>query len=37
LLGGIGLMLTGIPWLLSFYGHRIREKSMFARDTQHAF
>lgn len=31
LLGGIGLLLTAIPWLLSVYGQRIREKSPFAR------
>lgn len=30
LLGGIGLLLTAIPWLLSFYGHRIRARSPFA-------
>jgi hypothetical protein len=30
LLGGIGLILTAIPWLLSFYGHRIRARSPFA-------
>lgn len=31
MLGGIGLLLTGIPWLLAFYGERIRSKSPFAR------
>lgn len=30
LLGGIGLLLTAIPWLLSFYGHKIRARSPFA-------
>ena len=31
MLGGIGLALTAIPWLLSFYGKRIRSKSPFAK------
>lgn len=31
MLGGIGLVLTAIPWLLSFYGKRIRGKSPFAK------
>ncbi|CAH0021311.1 unnamed protein product [Clonostachys rhizophaga] len=30
LLGGIGLCLTAIPWLLAFYGQRIRARSPFA-------
>ncbi|VUC37970.1 unnamed protein product [Clonostachys rosea] len=30
LLGGIGLLLTVIPWLLSFYGQKIRARSPFA-------
>ncbi|KAF5987873.1 drug proton antiporter YHK8 [Fusarium coicis] len=31
LLGGVGLLLTGIPWLLYFYGHRVRARSPFAK------
>jgi multidrug resistance protein len=31
LLGGLGLLLTGIPWLLYFYGQRIRARSLFAK------
>ncbi|CAH0043350.1 unnamed protein product [Clonostachys solani] len=30
LLGGIGLLLTVIPWLLSFYGQKIRARSPLA-------
>ena len=32
LLGGIGLLLTAIPWLLSVFGPRIRARSPFASD-----
>lgn len=31
LLGGVGLVLTAIPWLLYFYGRRIRARSPFAK------
>ncbi|KAL9561481.1 hypothetical protein ACKAV7_014328 [Fusarium commune] len=31
LLGGLGLLLTSIPWLLYFYGHKIRARSPFAK------
>lgn len=31
MLGGIALLLTIIPWLLSFYGQRIRARSPFAK------
>ncbi|KAF5693611.1 fluconazole resistance protein (FLU1) [Fusarium denticulatum] len=31
LLGGLGLLLTGIPWLLYFYGQKIRTRSPFAK------
>ncbi|KFA53880.1 hypothetical protein S40293_08248 [Stachybotrys chartarum IBT 40293] len=31
LLGGLGLLLTAIPWVLSLYGQRIRERSPFAK------
>jgi hypothetical protein len=31
LLGGLGLLLTGIPWLLYIYGQRIRARSPFAK------
>lgn len=31
MLGGIGLLLTVIPWLLSFYGQRVRARSPFAK------
>ncbi|KAH7305491.1 major facilitator superfamily protein [Stachybotrys elegans] len=31
LLGGLGLVLTAIPWALSFYGHQIRARSLFAK------
>ncbi|RKL41502.1 hypothetical protein BFJ72_g5394 [Fusarium proliferatum] len=31
LLGGLGLLLTGIPWLLYFFGQRIRGHSPFAK------
>ncbi|RBA18165.1 hypothetical protein FPRO05_11181 [Fusarium proliferatum] len=31
LLGGLGLLLTGIPWLLYFFGQRIRAHSPFAK------
>lgn len=30
LLGGLGLLLTAIPWTLSFYGERIRARSPLA-------
>ena len=32
LLGGIGVLLTGIPWLLSLFGQTIRARSSFARE-----
>ncbi|KAF4499529.1 fluconazole resistance (FLU1) [Fusarium agapanthi] len=31
LLGGLGLLLTGIPWLLYFYGQKVRARSPFAK------
>ncbi|EGX95172.1 MFS multidrug transporter [Cordyceps militaris CM01] len=31
LLGGLGLALTAVPWLLSFFGPQIRAKSPFAK------
>ncbi|KAH7210449.1 major facilitator superfamily domain-containing protein [Fusarium oxysporum] len=31
LLGGLGLLLTGIPWLLYIYGQRIRARSPFTK------
>ncbi|KAJ4256059.1 hypothetical protein NW762_009133 [Fusarium torreyae] len=34
LLGGLGLLLTAIPWLLYFYGRRIRARSPFAKEIQ---
>lgn len=35
-LGGIGLMLTAIPWVLVFYGVRIRRRSKFASEVMEA-
>ncbi|KAL8951454.1 MAG: hypothetical protein Q9222_002579 [Ikaeria aurantiellina] len=32
LLGGIGALLTAVPWVLVFYGPRIRGRSRFARE-----
>lgn len=32
LLGGLGLLLTVIPWLLFFYGRTIRARSPFAKE-----
>jgi MFS family permease len=32
LLGGIGTLLTLVPWILVFYGPRIRARSKFARE-----
>ena len=32
LLGGIGALLTLVPWVLVFYGPRIRARSKFASD-----
>ena len=32
LLGGIGTLLTIVPWILVFYGPRIRARSKFARE-----
>jgi hypothetical protein len=32
LLGGIGTLLTLVPWVLVFYGPRIRARSKFARE-----
>lgn len=34
LLGGLGLLLTAIPWLLFFYGRTIRARSPFAKELQ---
>lgn len=31
LLGGVSLALTAVPWILVFYGPRIRAKSKIAR------
>ncbi|KAJ3456674.1 hypothetical protein MRS44_016697 [Fusarium solani] len=35
LLGGLGLLLTSIPWLLYFFGRKIRSRSPFAREMEH--
>jgi hypothetical protein len=32
LLGGIGTLLTVVPWVLVFYGPRIRRRSKFASE-----
>ena len=32
LLGGIGTLLTVVPWILVFYGPRIRARSKFASE-----
>lgn len=32
LLGGIGAVLTIVPWVLVFYGPRIRKRSKFASE-----
>lgn len=32
LLGGIGALLTIVPWILVFYGPRIRARSKFASE-----
>jgi hypothetical protein len=32
LLGGIGMLLTLVPWILVFYGPRIRARSKFASE-----
>ncbi|KAF4341654.1 drug proton antiporter yhk8 [Fusarium beomiforme] len=34
LLGGLGLFLTVIPWLLYFFGPKIRSRSLFAKQIQ---
>ncbi|KAF4987249.1 hypothetical protein FDECE_15520 [Fusarium decemcellulare] len=34
LLGGLGLLLTTIPWLLYFYGRKIRARSPFAKQIE---
>ena len=34
LLGGIGTLLTVVPWILVFYGPRIRARSKFASEIQ---
>ncbi|KAF4446961.1 hypothetical protein F53441_9432 [Fusarium austroafricanum] len=34
LLGGLGLLLTAIPWLLYFYGRKIRARSPFAKEME---
>jgi hypothetical protein len=36
LLGGIGILLTVVPWILVFYGPRIRARSKFASDQANA-
>jgi hypothetical protein len=36
LLGGIGTLLTVVPWILVFYGPRIRARSKFASEIMHA-
>ncbi|KAF1841756.1 MFS general substrate transporter [Cucurbitaria berberidis CBS 394.84] len=35
LLGGIGTLLTVVPWILVFYGPRIRTRSNFASEIMH--
>ncbi|KAF2709802.1 MFS general substrate transporter [Pleomassaria siparia CBS 279.74] len=35
LLGGIGTLLTLVPWILVFYGPRIRARSKFASEIMH--
>lgn len=35
LLGGIGTLLTIVPWILVFYGPRIRARSKFASEIMH--
>ena len=35
LLGGIGALLTIVPWVLVFYGPRIRARSKFASGLVH--
>lgn len=35
LLGGIGVLLTLVPWVLVFYGPRIRARSKFASEIMH--
>jgi hypothetical protein len=32
LLGGIGTLLTLVPWILVFYGPKIRARSKFASE-----
>jgi len=32
LLGGIGTLLTIVPWILVFYGPKIRARSKFASE-----
>lgn len=32
LLGGIGLLLTAVPWVLTLYGPAIRRRSKFASE-----
>jgi hypothetical protein len=32
LLGGIGTLLTIVPWVLVFYGPKIRRRSKFASE-----
>jgi hypothetical protein len=36
LLGGIGTLLTIVPWILVFYGPRIRARSKFASEIMEA-
>ncbi|KAK1142883.1 hypothetical protein N8T08_007317 [Aspergillus melleus] len=35
LLGGIGVLLTVVPWVLAFYGPQIRARSKFASEIMH--
>ncbi|RMZ69763.1 mfs multidrug [Pyrenophora seminiperda CCB06] len=35
LLGGIGMLLTAVPWVLVLYGPRIRARSKFASEIMH--
>lgn len=35
LLGGIGVLLTFVPWVLVFFGPKIRARSKFASELRH--
>ncbi|KAL4885554.1 major facilitator superfamily domain-containing protein [Aspergillus karnatakaensis] len=35
LLGGIGVLLTAVPWVLAFFGPKIRARSKFASEIMH--